>query len=149
MISKHISIKEATFSPTAVRNGIDNMPEKFVLDRMKLVANRCFEPLRKWYGKPIKINSFYRSFDLNRAVKGSSTSQHCLGEAIDIDADKDNKKLFNWILQNLDFDQLLWEYGNDNEPDWIHISYTEQRPNRNQVLRVTRENGETVYKPYK
>lgn len=148
MISEHISIKEATFSPTAVRNGIDNMPEKFVLDRMKLVANRCFEPIRKWYDKPIKINSFYRSFDLNRAVGGSSTSQHCLGEAIDIDADLDNKKLFDWILQNLDFDQVIFEFGTKDNPDWIHISYTEQRPNRNEVLRAIKENGKTVYKKY-
>ncbi len=148
MISEHISIKEATFSPTAVRNGIDNMPEKFVLDRMKLVAINCFEPLRKWYGKPIKINSFYRSFDLNRAVGGSSTSQHCLGEAIDIDADKDNGKLFDWILQNLDFDQCIKEFGTKDNPDWIHISYTEQRPNRNEVLIAIKENGKTVYKKY-
>jgi hypothetical protein len=148
MISEHISLKEATSSPTATRLGIDNIPSSAVISKMEKVANRCFEPIRKWYGKPIKINSFYRSQDLNKAVGGSSSSQHCLGEAIDIDAEQDNKKLFDWILKNLEFDQVIWEFGNDIEPDWIHISYTELRPNRNEVLRAVKKNGKTVYKKY-
>jgi len=147
-ISKNISYKEATFSPTAVRKGIDNTPDKDTLSRMQLVAERCFEPIRTFYGKPIKINSFYRCEILNKEIGGSDSSQHCSGEAIDIDADKDNLKIFNWILQNLDFDQLIYEFGNEKEPDWIHISYTEQRANRNQVLKAIKENGKTVYKKY-
>jgi len=145
MISKHISTKEATASQTAVRRGIKNTPDDETLQRMKLVAERCFEPLREWYGKPIVISSFYRSPELNKAIGGSETSQHCFGEAIDIDTDNDNLKLFNWLRSNVEFDQLLFEFGDDNGPDWIHISYTERRPNRQQVLRVKKVNGKTVY----
>lgn len=147
-ISKNISFREATYSPTAIRLGIDNTPNDEQLKRMKLVSERCFEPMRTWYGKPIKINSFFRSEKLNTAIGGSDSSQHCLGEAIDIDVDKDNLKLFNWILQNLEFDQCIYEFGTSLEPDWIHISYTEQRANRNQVLKAVKENGKTVYKKY-
>jgi len=80
-ISEHISYSEATLSPTALRLKIDNTPDAETLERMKAVANACFEPLRKWYGKPIKVNSFYRCAALNKAVKGSKTSQHVKGEA--------------------------------------------------------------------
>ena len=99
---------------------------------MKLVAEKCFEPLRNWYGKPIKINSFYRGLKLNKAVKGSLSSQHCKGEAIDMDAGsiEENKKLFDWCKANLEFDQLINEYNFS----WVHISYTEKKPNRKQVL---------------
>lgn len=83
MISKHISFKEATFSATAVRNKIINEPDETQLLAMKTVAGMCFEPLREWYGKPIKINSFFRCLELNKAVGGSQNSQHCKGETID------------------------------------------------------------------
>jgi zinc D-Ala-D-Ala carboxypeptidase len=134
MISKHISLKEATFSATATRLSIDNVPTPEHLICMKLVAEKCFEPLREWYKKPIKINSFYRGKDLNKAVKGSLSSQHCKGEAIDIDAGsiEENKKLFEWCKANLDFDQMIWEYGGE----WVHISYTEKKANRKQILSI-------------
>ena len=130
-ISKHISFIEATQSPTAVKLGINNNPDKAQLEAMQLVAEKCFEPLRLWYGKPIKVNSFFRSDLLNRAVKGSLTSQHKKGEAIDLDAGskEENKKLFDWIKANLDFDQLLNEYNYS----WVHISYSKNK-NRKQVL---------------
>lgn len=135
-ISKHITFKEATFSATAQRLGLKNEPTEQHLKAMKLVAEKCFEPLREWYGKPLKINSFYRGDALNKAVKGSSSSQHCKGEAIDIDAGSiaENKKIHDWIKDNLDFDQLLWEYGNSVGPDWVHVSYTDKKPNRKQCL---------------
>ena len=129
-ISEHISYNEATRSQTALRKGIDNTPDAETLARMKEVADNCFEPLREWYGKPIRVNSFYRSEALNTAVGGSKTSQHVKGEAIDIDTNSDNEKLFNWCKENLDFDQLIWEYGGR----WIHISY--KAKNRMQVLSV-------------
>lgn len=136
-ISEHITYKEATVSPTSVRLGIANTPDDATLKRMKLVAEKCFEPIRKWYGKPITITSFYRSAELNKAIGGSSkTSQHMVGEAIDFDCGKDNLKVLNWIRQNLEVDQAIHEYGTDEEPSWIHISYTEQRPNRQSFLRV-------------
>ena len=134
MISKHISLKEATFSATATRLGIDNIPTDEHLVCMKLVAEKCFEPLREWYGKPIRINSFYRGSKLNKAVKGSLSSQHCKGEAIDMDAGsiEENKKLFEWCKANLDFDQLIDEFNFS----WIHISYTNKKPNRKQILSI-------------
>lgn len=134
-ISKHITFKEATQSPTADKLGIKNIPTDTELKAMRLVADKCFEPLRVWYGKPIRVNSFFRNSDLNRAVKGSATSQHVKGEAIDIDAGSkaENKKLFDWIKSNLEFDQLLWEYGNSIGPDWVHVSYSAKK-NRKQIL---------------
>jgi hypothetical protein len=130
-VSKHISYIEATQSPTAVKLGINNNPNAEQLASMQLVAEKCFEPLRLWYGKPIKINSFFRSDLLNRAVKGSLTSQHKKGEAIDIDAGskEENKKLFDWIKSNLVFDQVINEYNYS----WVHISYSKTK-NRKQIL---------------
>ena len=130
-ISKHISYTEATHSPTAVKLGINNNPDKAQLEAMKLVAEKCFEPLRLWYNKPIKINSFFRSDLLNRAVKGSLTSQHKKGEAIDLDAGskEENKKLFEYIKNHLDFDQVINEYNYS----WVHVSYSKIK-NRKQIL---------------
>ena len=113
MISKHISFKEATISRTATRLDIDNEPNKEQLANMKLVAEKVFEPLRKWVGGPIKINSFFRSPKLNKAIGGSSKSQHCKGYAIDLDdtfKHKTNAEMFNWIKDNLNFDQMIWEF---------------------------------------
>jgi zinc D-Ala-D-Ala carboxypeptidase len=130
-VSKHISYIEATQSQTAVKLGINNNPDKTQLEAMQLVAEKCFEPLRVWYGKPININSFFRSDLLNRAVKGSLTSQHKKGEAIDIDAGskEENKKLFEWIKANLIFDQVINEY----DYSWVHVSYSNKK-NRKQIL---------------
>lgn len=123
MISKNITLKEATFSNTAIARKIDNTPNAETLDRMKLVAEKCFQPLREWYGKPIKINSFYRSPKLNKAIGGATKSQHVKGEAIDLTAGSvsENKKLYDWICDNLEFTQCIWEYGGK----WIHISYNQ------------------------
>lgn len=133
MISKHITIDEATNSPTALRLKIINEPNEAQLESMKAVANMCFEPLREWYGKPIKINSFFRCEALNTAVGGAKNSQHAKGEAIDISAGSkaDNKKLFDWCKANLIFDQLINEY----DYSWVHISY-KVGMNRNQTLTV-------------
>lgn len=133
-ISKHISIDEATLSPTALRLGIDNTPNEDVLVNMKLVAERCFEPIRNWYGRPIKVNSFYRCEALNGAVKGSLTSQHVDGKAIDISTGTKagNKLIYDWAKENLIFDQLINEY----DYSWVHISYNKNN-NRNQTLIIT------------
>ena len=130
-ISKHISYTEATHSPTAVKLGINNNPNETQLEAMKLVAEKCFEPLRTWYNKPIKVNSFFRSDLLNRAVKGSLTSQHKKGEAIDLDAGskEENKKLFDYIKNHLEFDQVINEYNYS----WVHVSYSKIK-NRKQIL---------------
>lgn len=137
-ISKHITFQEATHSDTAVRNAINNTPDAATIEKMKLVAEKCFEPLRAWYGKPIRINSFYRSQLLNVKVGGSATSQHCKGEAIDISAGSrtENKKLYDWLVANLpEWDQILYEYGDDSGPDWVHVSY-KAKGNRKQILRI-------------
>jgi len=154
MISKHISEKEATKSVTALRLGIDNTPNGDSLSNMKLVAEKVFEPLRKWVGGAIKINSFYRSPALNEAIGGASdksgrqTSQHCKGQAIDIDdiyGHKTNKEMFNYIKDNIDFDQLIWEFGNEDNPDWVHVSYVSEDKNRNRILKAVRDEGKTKY----
>jgi len=130
-ISKHISYIEATQSNTALIKKINNVPNEIELEAMKLVAEKCFEPLRTWYAKPIKINSFFRCSSLNKAVGGSKTSGHVLGNSIDISAGSkaENKKLFDWLKENTDFDQLINEYNYS----WVHVSFKRIK-NRNMVL---------------
>lgn len=147
-ISKHITYKEGVRSATATRRGIKNTPGESQLAAMKLVAKKVFEPVRTHFDKPIRINSFFRSKALNRAIGGSSTSQHCQGEAIDMDglSGLTNAEIFHYIKDNLEFDQLIWEFGTDKEPDWIHVSYTNRRPNRKIVLRA--HDTKPTYRPY-
>ncbi len=132
-ISKHITLEEATQSPTALRLKIINEPNEQQLASMRLVAGMVFEPLRMWYDKPIKINSFFRCNELNKAVGGATNSQYAKGEAIDISAGskEENKKLYDYIKANLIFDQLINEY----DYTWVHISY-KVGMNRNQTLAV-------------
>jgi hypothetical protein len=147
-ISKHISYKEGVRSNTATRLGIDNTPGEYELGNMELIAERLFEPLRAWVGGPVKINSFYRNKELNLAIGGSQRSQHCQGRAIDLDDTfgyKTNAEMFNWIKENLNFDQLIWEFGSDSNPDWVHMSYVSEDQNRNRCLRALKKNGKTVY----
>tara|TARA_A100001391_G_scaffold15352_3_gene8690 strand:- start:5870 stop:6334 length:465 start_codon:yes stop_codon:yes gene_type:complete len=148
MISKHISEKEATKSVTALRLGIDNTPNGDAIANMKELANKVFQPLREWVGGPIKINSMYRSSALNEAIGGSTRSQHCKGQAMDIDdiyGHKTNKEMFAWIKENLDFDQMIWEFGNEDNPDWVHVSYVSEDKNRNKILKAVRDDGKTKY----
>jgi len=148
MISEHISEKEAVKSITALRLGIDNTPDADSLNNMKIIAEKVFEPLRKWVGGPIKINSFFRSSALNQAIGGSSRSQHCQGRALDVDdiyGHKTNKEMFDWIKENLDFDQLIYEFGSSDNPDWVHVSYVSEDKNRNRVLKAVRDDGKTKY----
>ena len=147
-ISNHISYKEGTHSNTATRRNIDNIPDDYQLANMEAIAANIFEPLREWVNGPIKINSFFRSPDLNTAIGGSSKSQHCEGRAIDIDdtfGHKTNAEMYNYIKENLNFDQLIWEFGNDTNPDWVHVSYVSDEQNRNRCLKAERVNGKAVY----
>ena len=147
-ISKHISYKEATFSQTATRKDIDNTPTPEILERMKAVAENIFEPLRAHVGGPIKINSFYRSINLNVAIGGAKSSQHTRGEAIDIDdtfGHMSNKEMFEFIKDELDFDQLIWEFGDDDNPDWVHVSYVSSKNNRRRILKAEKQQGSTIY----
>ena len=149
MISKHVSDKEGVYSRTAIRRNLDNTPTSAHLKNMKKLADKVFEPLREWVGGPIKINSFYRGEDLNKAIGGSNKSQHCHGQAIDVDDTfgyKTNAEMYNWIKENLDFDQMIWEFGDDNNPDWVHVSYVSKDENRNRCLLAYKENKKTKYK---
>ena len=147
-ISNHISFKEGIKSNTATRLGINNTPDDYQVSNMVNIAINLFEPLREFVGGPIKINSFFRCEDLNRAIGGSSRSQHCEGRAIDLDdtfGHKTNAEMFNYIKDNLDFDQLIWEFGNDNNPDWVHVSFISLDENRGRVRKAVKENGKTSY----
>jgi hypothetical protein len=148
LISKNVSYKEAIKSNTATRLGIENLPDEQQINNMKLVAEKIFQPLRKFVGGPIKINSFFRSPDLNRAIGGSSKSQHCLGLAMDLDdtfGHKTNAQMFEWIRENLDYDQMIWEFGSDKNPAWVHVSYVSPEKNRNRCLKAYKENNKTRY----
>ena len=147
-ISKHISLREAIESYTAKRKGIENIPNEYQLTNMVVLAENVFEPLREWVGGPIKVNSFFRSEELNKAIGGSNRSQHCQGRAIDIDdvyGYKTNAEMYEYIKNNLDFDQLIWEFGNDENPDWVHVSYVSNDENRRRCLKAERINGKTTY----
>ena len=148
MISKHISYKEGVYSITATRLGVDNTPNEEQLSNMELVAEKVFEPLRKWVGGPIKINSFFRGLPLNTAIGGSKKSQHMKGQAMDIDDNyghATNAEMYHWIKENLDFDQMIWEFGDDDNPNWIHVSYVSPEDNRNRCLKAKKHKGKTVY----
>ena len=148
MISKHISYKEATHSNTALRRNLDNTPNDQQLKCMKEIAENLFEPLRKWVGGPIKVNSFFRGEPVNTAIGGSTRSQHMKGQAIDIDdtfGHKTNAEMYHYIKDNLDFDQLIWEFGDDKNPNWLHISWVSHRPNRKKLTIAKKVNGRTKY----
>jgi len=159
-LSKNLSLSEMLKSRTASRLGINNTPTPEHIDNMKELARHIFQPVRSYFGVPIKISSGYRSSDLNKAIGGSfrrvarkyvATSQHCKGQAVDIDRDghsaPNNTELFNYIKDNLDFDQLIWEFGTDEKPDWVHVSYNPHGDQRNQILKAYKnEKGKTKYK---
>ena len=145
---------EAIHSQTAKRLGIENKPNPEQIAAMLTIAEMIFEPLRVFVGGPIKITSFFRSPALNKAIGGATkngkpTSQHCKGEAIDLDdvyGHASNAQMFDWIKANLDFDQMIWEFGTDENPSWIHVSYVDAQENRNRCLKAYKENGKTKYK---
>ena len=148
MISKHISYKEGVYSITATRRGIDNTPNDEQLENMELIADNVFELLRQWVGGPIKINSFFRCPELNTAIGGSHKSQHCKGQAIDIDDNYgrvNNAEMYHFIKEHLDFDQLIWEFGDDDNPNWVHVSYVSREDNRNRCLKAYKDKGKTKY----
>ena len=152
-ISEHLDLAEVTRSETAKRKGISNEPTAEHLENFKKLAENIFEPIRKHFNVPIHISSGYRSKELNTAVGGALTSQHCSGEAIDIDMDGSsngvtNKMVFDFIKANLNFDQMIWEFGNSNNPDWVHVSYESTGKQRKQILKASKIGGDTKYSPY-
>jgi hypothetical protein len=146
-ISENISYKEAVHSETAKRLGISNKPKKEHIENMELIAEKIFQPLREWVDHPIRINSFYRSEELNSRIGGAISSAHKEGLAIDLDSlgGKTNLEMLHYIKDHLDFDILINEYPNeDGEPKWIHVSWSKKK-NRKQVLEIKRKGRYYTY----
>jgi hypothetical protein len=150
-LSEHFALAEFTRSESAKRHGVSNEPTPEHLENIKVLCEKILEPIRTKFG-PLNISSGYRSKVLNHYIGGALSSQHCEGKAADIDQDDmagaTNTEIFNWIKDNLDFDQMIWEFGDNNKPDWVHVSYNGAK-NRKQVLRALKVNGKTAYAPYK
>jgi zinc D-Ala-D-Ala carboxypeptidase len=156
-LSKNLALAEVTRSETAKRKGISNMPTPEHIENFKLLAENVFQPIRDHFGVPIRISSGYRSAALNKAIGGAGktvngvyipASQHCTGEAIDIDMDGTsitNKQVFDFIKEHLEFDQLIWEFGTDANPDWVHVSYESTGKQRKQVLKAVKQGSKTSY----
>lgn len=144
-LSEHVTVEEFVNSPTATNRGISQTMDSTTTQKAKDLCENVFEPIRAYVGRPIAINSGYRSPALNRAVGGAMSSQHVRGEAMDLDlTDRD---LFEWIIDNVDFDQLIFEGGTEDRANWFHISYRKGN-NRKQVLRMFKKGGKTTYVPY-
>ena len=151
-LSKNLALAEVMRSETAKRKGISNMPTPEHIENFKLLAEKVFQPIREHFGIPIILSSGYRSKALNTAVGGALRSQHCTGEAIDIDMDGTtikNADVFNFIKDNLNFDQLIWEFGTNDNPDWVHVSYESTGKQRKQILKAVKSGKGTSYVPYK
>jgi hypothetical protein len=149
-LSNNLSLSEVTKSGTAKRLGIDNSPTIEHLENLKAIAENVFQPVRIHFAQPLFVSSGYRSEALNEAIKGSSKSQHCKGEALDLDAQVyggfTNNELYNYIKDHVEYDQLIWEFGTDEEPDWVHVSYKKDGGNRRECLRAERIGGKVRYR---
>ena len=152
-LSNYVSLSEVTKSDTATRRGISNEPTPEHLENLKTICTEVFDKVREHFGVPIYISSGYRSAALNKAIKGSSTSDHSLGRALDLDQDFrsngiTNMDVFKFIKDNLEFDQLIYEFGNSKNPDWVHVGYR-KGANRKQILVAYKEGTKTKYKAFK
>jgi len=151
-ISEHLDLVEVTRSETAKRKGISNMPIAEHIENFKKLAENIFEPIRNHFNVPIHISSGYRSKELNTAIGGALSSDHCKGMAIDLDQQGHsggitNKEIFEYIKENLKFKQLIWEGGTKEEPDWVHCAYDENNL-KNEILRAVKVNGKMTYSKY-
>jgi len=148
-LSRNLSLAEVTKSITAKRLGIDNTPDEWVTENLRQVAVNVFQPIRDALGCPIHVSSGYRSPDLNTAIGGSRRSQHVEGRALDLDADVfrgcTNSEIFNYVRENLEFDQLIWEFGDEDNPDWVHVSFVYDGINRKRCLKACRDDEGKVY----
>ena len=145
-LSKHVTMEEFCYSPTAIKKGINNSMGLIAIDKAMQLCENVFEPLRKHLNAPIKISSGFRCDQLNKLIGGASGSQHTKGEAFDLELT--DRKIFDWIIKNLEFDQAIYEFGNDEHANWFHISYRKGN-NRKQALRAIKIGGKTQYIPYK
>ena len=148
-LTENFSLSEMTKSETALRQGLDNTPGDEEIDNLRKLAENVLQPIREAYGRGVKVNSGFRHPDVNAAVGGSRTSDHCKGQAADIEIPGvANADLAQWISENLEFRQLILEFYTPGIPDsgWVHVSYN-PADNKKQVLTAMKENGKTVYKP--
>ena len=136
---KYFTISELT----STNHAIDNRPSPAQEENLKLLVEKVLDPAREEFGKAIKVTSGFRSEELNTKIGGAKNSQHMFGEAADIQC-SDNKKLFT-IISEMEFDQLIYEFGTDEQPSWVHVSYSRKK-NRNQILRAQKSKGKTIYK---
>lgn len=139
MLGKYFSLEEMTKSQTAIRRGIDNIPSDQELENLVELVKNVLDPIREHFGKPVTVNSGYRGKKLNSAIKGSKNSQHCKGQAADIEIiGVSNYELACWIRDNMDFDQLILEFHNRKVPDsgWVHVSWNSPKKNRKQTLTI-------------
>ena len=144
-LSKHVTMEEFCYSPTAIKKGINNSMGLIAIDKAIQLCENVFEPLRKHLNAPIKISSGFRCEQLNKLIGGASGSQHTKGEAFDLELT--DRKLFDWIIDNIEVDQLIFEFGDENNASWFHISYRKGN-NRNQHLRAIKVAGKTQYIKY-
>ena len=151
-LSKNFSLKEMTASQTADRHGLSNNPSEDHMDNLKKLCEKVLQPIRDHYGKVVSVSSGYRSPELCVKIGSSLKSQHAKGQAADFEIfGLPNAELAKYIIDNLDFDQLILEYHNPEEPNsgWIHCSYKNAEDNRKQILRAYRNSdGKTIYEPY-
>jgi zinc D-Ala-D-Ala carboxypeptidase len=150
-LSKYTTLQEVIKSNQASVLQIPNIPNSEQVANLKLVCTEVFDKVREHFGKPIGISSGFRSVELNQRIGGSKSSQHMEGKALDIDGDLyggvSNKAIFDYIKNNCTFDQLIWEFGTANAPDWVHVSYNKE-VNRKQILRAIKSGGKTIYRPF-
>jgi len=148
-LSENLSLAECTKSLTARRLGINNEPDEWVTENLRQTAVNVFQPVRDCLGVPIHVSSGYRSPELNKAIGGSVRSQHVEGRALDLDADVfggcTNSEIFECIRENMEFDQLIWEFGDQDNPDWVHVSFVYDGLNRGRCLKACRDDQGKVY----
>ena len=148
-LSANFSLSEMVKSETALRHGLDNTPGEQEIENLRLLCENVLQPIRDAYVVPVKVNSGFRHPEVNAAVGGSKTSDHCQGQAADIEIPGvANADLAEWIKDNLEFKQLILEFYTPGVPDsgWVHVSYVEGENNK-KVMTAMKENGKTVYKP--
>ena len=143
-LTKNFTLQEMYKSTTAIRLGIDNTPSDIAVNNLTLLCKNVLQPLRDHIGESIRVSSGYRSPALNKKIGGSKSSQHCLGQAADISCGERTAELYEYIKNNLIFDQIIWEFGDDHNPDWVHVSYS-STSNRKQCLRAYKINNKTIY----
>jgi uncharacterized protein YcbK (DUF882 family) len=148
-LTANFTLSELTKSETALRHGMDNTPGETEIANLKTLAEKVLQPVREHYQKGVKVNSGYRAPEVNQKVGGSRTSDHCKGQAADIEIPGvANADLAQWITENLDFTQVILEFYTQGVPDsgWVHVSYDPQNLKK-QALTAVKQNGKTVYLP--